>query len=431
MREIATMAWRHTSRRQGRTTLTILGIAIGFGAIIAILSLSFGVQQSVEASFAPIATDAIVIPLSREVYDSATGTQLPNQGGQLPQRRIGIGGRLPAIRTRFEAGYIEAEVLEEIVDTPGVESYIARSSTIQTQVVLETAVGQRLIGLPVMAIDPEGESLLGQITLQSGNWPGEMEALAGELLVRTGRVEVGDSLPLITEDNETLTLTVSGTAGTSREAGLGSAPNAPLFVTFETASRLTNVTRYSVVVLRTKSRSDAQEVADLVQVGHPNLTVLTYNDLTETIESTLNQYSFFLLSIGILAVAVAALGSANTMVVSTMERTREIGIMKSTGAKNGFILRGFLIESALLGLIGGVIGVIFGFLGSRILEFMVFRLNIGRLAGAGAAAGFKPFIPLWLIPFSMGLAVLVTVVSGSYPAWRASRLDPVEALRYE
>ena len=120
MREIATMAWRHTGRRQGRTTLTVLGIAIGFGAIIAILSLSFGVRQSIEASFAPIATDAIVLPLAREVYDSSAGT------GQLQQGRIGIGQRLQAIRTRFESGYIEAETLQEIIGTPGVEAYIAR-----------------------------------------------------------------------------------------------------------------------------------------------------------------------------------------------------------------------------------------------------------------------------------------------------------------
>jgi putative ABC transport system permease protein len=157
--------------------------------------------------------------------------------------------------------------------------------------------------------------------------------------------------------------------------------------------------------------------------------VLTFEDFTETIERTLNQYSLFLLSIGVLAVAVAALGSANTMVVSTMERTREIGMMKATGAKNAFILKGFLFESALLGLVGGVVGVVFGYIGSRILEYLVVRLNIGRLAGA--AAGFSPYIPLWLIPFSILLAVGVTLISGSYPAWRASRLDPVEAIRYE
>ena len=67
--------------------------------------------------------------------------------------------------------------------------------------------------------------------------------------------------------------------------------------------------------------------------------------------------------------------------------------------------------------------------GSRILEYMFFYLNIAMLTQA--ARGFDPYIPLWLIPFSMALAVAVTLISGSYPAWRASRLDPVEAIGYE
>ncbi len=426
MREIGTMAWRHTSRRQGRTTLTVLGIAIGFGAIIAILSLSFGVKRSVEESFEPIAKDAIVIPIPREVYESGTGSQPVQRPGQIGP---GIGGRLPATQTRIETGYIDQATLDEILKTPGVVGYVARSSAINLQTWIQMPAGERLVRMPAMAINPESEQALGQIVLESGSWPRYMEALAGQILQRIGGFEVGETLTVLDDDGQAFELTISGRAGTSREARFGSAPNTPIFIDFDTASLFTNVTRYSTVILKAQTRSGARDVADLVQAGNPNLTVLTFDDFTETIESTLNQYSLFLLSIGILAVAVAALGSANTMVVSTMERTREIGIMKATGAKNGFILRGFLVESALLGLVGGIVGVVFGYIGSRILEYMVFNLNIGRFAQA--AQGFAPYIPLWLIPFSIVLAVLVTVISGSYPAWRASRLDPVEAIRYE
>lgn len=283
--------------------------------------------------------------------------------------------------------------------------------------------------MTVTAIDPEGEKTLGQIVLDSGSWPGYMEGLASQILLRLRRVSVGDGITLVSDEGERYNLTISGIVGQSREARFGAPPNVPLLITFQTAALFTNDTSFSGIVLSTNGMAEAREVADAVQSGYPNLTVLTFEDFTETIERTLNQYSLFLLSIGVLAVAVAALGSANTMVVSTMERTREIGIMKATGAKNGFVLKGFLLESALLGLVGGVVGVIFGYVGSRILEYLVVRLNIGRLAGA--AAGFSPYIPLWLIPFSIILAVTVTLISGSYPAWRASRLDPVEAIRYE
>jgi len=423
MHEIATLAWRHTSRRVGRTTLTVLGIAIGFGAIIAILSLSFGVNRSVEKSFDVIATDAIVIPIPREVYESGQVSNTPiRQPGRFPG--AAGPGQVPFKRTRIEAGYIDSDTFEEIIQTEGVVNYTARSAPFSLQVVL----GDRVIRLPTIAVDPDAERHLGQMVLEEGSWPGYMEALAGEILARTGRVSAGDQIEAITDNDETYNLTVSGLVSTRREARFGTLPNVPLLVDFDTAKVFTNQTRYSTIILTANSREDAKDLANLVQASHPNLTVLTFSDFTETIENTLNQYSVFLLSIGVLAVLVAALGSANTMVVSTMERTREIGIMKATGAKNDFILKGFLLESAILGLVGGVTGVIFGYLGSQILEYMVFKLNIARV---GAAAGFSPYIPLWLIPFSIILAVLVTVISGSYPAVRASRLDPVEAIRYE
>ncbi len=416
MREIATMAWRHTTRRQVRTALTVLGIAIGFGAIIAILSLSFGVKRSVEATLSPIATDAIVLPLPKEIYDSS-GAGQPG---------IGQGGVLARLRTaRIETVGIDQQTLDEIVSTPGVESYVARSTPIPVRAVWR----DREIRMTVVAIDPEGERSIGQIVLDSGSWPGYLEALAGQILLRFQQVSVGDSVTLVDDQGGLHNLTISGIVGQSREARFGAPPNVPLLVTFQTAALFTNETSYAGILLSTSSRTEARQVADAVQSGYPNLTVLTFEEFTETIERTLNQYSLFLLSIGVLAVAVAALGSANTMVVSTMERTREIGIMKATGAKNGFILKSFLFESALLGLAGGIAGVAFGFVGSRILEYLVVRLNIGRLAGA--AAGFSPYIPLWLIPFSVLLAVAVTLISGSYPAWKASRLDPVEAIRYE
>jgi putative ABC transport system permease protein len=422
VREIANMAWRHTSRRQGRTTLTVLGIAIGFGAIIAILSLSFGVKQSVEASFSPIATDAIVLPVPRETYDSSQGGQ-PGQGG-LSGGGPG-GARRPQTRTRIESGYIDSSAFQKIINTTGVVDYVARSAPISLSAIWQG----REIQMVAVAIDPEQEADLGQIALDSGSWPGDMEALGGQILQRISQISEGSQITVVSEDGETHVLTVRGLVGTSREARFGAPPNIPLFINFETASLFTDQERYSTLIVSAESRAAVKEVADSIQAGHPNLTVLTFDDFTEAIESTLNQYSLFLLSIGILAVAVAALGSANTMVVSTMERTREIGIMKATGAKSSFVLKGFLIESALLGLVGGLIGVIFGYLGSQILEYMVVRLDLGRIGGA--ASGFSPYIPLWLIPFSILLAIAVTVISGSYPALRASRLDPVEAIRFE
>jgi len=417
MREIAILAWRHLSRRQSRTALTILGVAIGFGAIIAILSLTYGVRKSVEERLDPLATDVMILPMPKRV------TQQPmplGSGRQIPGLPSGA-GRRPIMRIQTQA--LDNRTLQELISLPGVKGYAARSTAFSVKALWN----EREIQMYAVAINPEAERNFGQLQIVNGTWPSYMEALATEVFVRLGSISPGDKITLINVDEDQYEVRISGIVAASREARFGLPPNAPLLMDFETASLFANETGYAGLVLEAESREKAQSLAEMIQDTHPNLTVLSFQQFSEAIENTLSQYTVFLLSIGILSVAVAALGTANTMIVSAMERTREIGIMKATGAKDNFILKGFLFESALIGLVGGITGVVLGYLGSKILEVLVIRLNIARM-GANA---FSPYIPIWLIPFSIGLAVLITVLSGFYPAWRASKLDPVEAIRYE
>jgi ABC-type antimicrobial peptide transport system permease subunit len=130
--------------------------------------------------------------------------------------------------------------------------------------------------------------------------------------------------------------------------------------------------------------------------------------------------------LGLVALGIAALGVMNTMVMSVLERTREIGVMRAVGARRSAIRRLFTFEAAALGFLGGVIGVLIG-------EAFVLAAKsvISHAVTSGPISGANFSVPLWLIFVVIGVTTLIGLASGFLPARRAARLDPVEALRYE
>jgi putative ABC transport system permease protein len=126
------------------------------------------------------------------------------------------------------------------------------------------------------------------------------------------------------------------------------------------------------------------------------------------------------------ALVVAGLGIINTMLMAVLERTREIGVMKAIGGGDADVRRIFLIEAALIGLAGGVFGIVLGWSVGRVI-------NAGTnyyLATQGVPAANLFLIPWWLIAGAIGFALVVSLIAGSFPAMRAARLDPIQALRH-
>jgi len=150
-------------------------------------------------------------------------------------------------------------------------------------------------------------------------------------------------------------------------------------------------------------------------------------DATRSLRRFFAVFDLFLGIFGSLALAVAALGIVNTLVMAILERRREIGIMKAIGASDGDVKKLFLAEAAVMGLLGGTLGVALGWL-------------IGRLINAGANFYLRRqnlpaenlwAVPWWLVGGAIVFAIVISMISGIYPAARAARLDPVQALRYE
>jgi len=175
-------------------------------------------------------------------------------------------------------------------------------------------------------------------------------------------------------------------------------------------SRVSDVKR-SVETYMTEESDAAQRLPEGVEIR-----VQTSGDIVGEIEELIGQITRFVTGIAVISLVVGAIGIANITLVSVAERTKEIGIMKAVGARNRDVLQMFLTEAVLLGALGAVVGVPLG-------------LAVGWAATAYAEVGFA-LATDWLL-FSVAMGLFVGAVAGIYPAWRASKVDPIDALRYE
>ena len=155
-----------------------------------------------------------------------------------------------------------------------------------------------------------------------------------------------------------------------------------------------------------------------------DFTIISNKQISESVSGAVNALTLFLTGIASIALVVGAVGIANTMFTSVLEKTKEIGIMKAVGARNGDILTIFLLNSGLIGLIGGVLGVTFGVIVSGLLQ-----LVINNATGIESSSG--TVVSLRSVFVALGISFFIGVASGVIPAHQASKLKPVDALRYE
>ncbi len=189
---------------------------------------------------------------------------------------------------------------------------------------------------------------------------------------------------------------------------------------------------YYMILLRTAPDQNPSELAEKIEEkfrkhrgqreGEEDFTIETYDDMMETFTNVIVILNGVLVLIALISVIVAAVNIMNTMYTSILERTPEIGVMKSIGAKNRFILLIFMMESGILGLVGGSIGIGLGYLIAKGGGLIARNAGLGML---------RPAFPPWLIIGCLLFAFIVGTGSGLLPALQASKLKPVDALRYE
>jgi putative ABC transport system permease protein len=444
LRDMTELAVRNLREAILRNSLTTLGVAVGVASLVAMLSLGVGLQQ--------LATSR----LSKSgLFDSIFVTQKTNlrgPGAGPPATRAAA----PKARPLDEAARAEFAKLPNVIE-------------VYPQIRFFTEV--RFDGKPfatMVAGMPESSKTSGSFDGMQGSFfssPHADEAIlqaefAKELNPQTASL-IGKELVLRYAERQALAapndasnegggfsvvpkekhLRIIGVVETEPASGFGGFGSGRLLIPLAVAETLRaaqvndlrEVLRdsagdkpaYSSLTVRVKSASlvEATE-AKIKEMGFGAFSLL---DASKSMRIFFSVFDLLLGIFGSLALAVATLGIINTLVMAILERRREIGVLKALGAADSDVKQLFFVEAGVMGLAGGVFGVFFGWLIGRTLTLGTnIYLKRQDLPGVEISA-----VPWWLVGGAIAFAVLVSLVAGLYPASRAAKLNPVDALRYE
>jgi putative ABC transport system permease protein len=397
MEELLKVAWRNLTHQRARTILTLIGVIIGIASVVALISLGNGLSAAIGERLQSLGSDKVIITPKA----SGTGFGPPSGGGvRLSQKDVdiiatvkGVNKVIPLLFKTYPIKYQDKTIQTSIIGVPA-----GQGADFFTNVQrFEIAQGRGL---------------------RSGD---KNVAILGAKVSENffdNKLKVRDKIRILNRD-----IIVIGILKSTGDQQFETAFIIPIETLQDLSGNPEEMT-YVFAQVGGEAKVVAADIEKELENYHNDkiFSAYTTEQLTEQINSVFGILSFVLAGIAGISLVVAGFGILNTMLMSVIERTREIGIMKAVGANNKTILAMFLTESAIVGIIGGVMGVLFGY-----------TLSAGLAGFATNFVGIKLIIipdPV-LITGVLGFAAIVGIISGTYPAYRAARLDPVEALRYE
>ena len=370
-----------------RSLLAVLGIVIGVMAIASMGILGNSLTLSVTESLSSVGDSITVVP---------------SIGGG------GMGGPTTA---------------NELITDRQVQQ-IRRVAAPNDVVPLYSGVDRFEIGgergvVSVYGITPEEMPIL--VTVEDGVYPRTTGgALAGATFAEENDLKPGSRIKL---GEETVRV-----VGILEEQGMGFDinPDFALLVSNRFYSQKYEQDDYDMVIIKVRDINDIDEVKDgidrtLNRGDEDVVTVYDSRAILEIITETFSQIALFTTAIGGISLLVAGVSIFNVQMMSVTERIKEIGIIRSIGTKRGEVLRMFIYESLILGGIGAGIGGILSFAGGYVVSIIMLQTTEYL---------FYPSTLIY-IPYGVGIGLIVTLLSGLYPAWKAANLNPIEALRYE
>jgi putative ABC transport system permease protein len=406
--ETMRMSWRAVRGHPLRSALTALGVVIGVAAVITFVTLGASLQ----------------VEIVQEV-GGQRATEITLWTG--PERE----GGPPSASA--EPVFTERDV-EGLRGVAGVTAVVPQGQVPVTTV----RTNNSTIGLRGVTATTSGHFTPDEITEGRPFHQGAKEVVLNPTAARSvrGNVSVGDRVRLQYADGRVQNATVVGiTAETENLFGFGSQPRVyvptdPFYETrVESPATGERMRAYPVVRVVAVDAQSVEEVKGLVinylqrssdarnfvPRGY-DFYVRTNQDLLDQVRDLLETLTAFVTGVAVISLIVGTIGIANVMLVSVTERTREIGIMKAVGAQNRDVLQLFLVESAILGVLGAALGALAGVLGGY---------------AATEYVGLPLVFPMEWGAIAVAVGITVGAIAGLYPAWRAARTDPIEALRYE
>lgn len=401
--------------RKLRSWLTIIGIIIGVAAIVALVSIGQGLQQSVEKQLSGLGSQLVFITPG---HSRAGGARFGSE----------FGGFAPGGTT---AGNLTENDLRLIKTIPGV--FLA-NGVINQQAVLKYI--SENVNINVQGGDPGLQQQFSTVLLEKGRFL----ATGDDRVAVIGYNVANDLFTKPIDINNVIFINGQSfrVVGILQQSG-GMAQTDNLVIIPIVAARRVfpdlPKDQFSAMVIRVSDSANIDNVVSDIEnkllLSHhvtkdsQDFTVTSSQSILATIGQVTTTITLFLGGIAAISLLVGGIGIANTMFMSVMERTRQIGILKALGATYQDIMKLFLIESGLLGFLGGLIGVILGFVGSLALS------GLRILGFGGGGAGVTTEVTWQLLVFALAFSTIVGIVSGLFPARRAAKLQPVEALRYE
>jgi len=459
--DLTELALRNLRESLLRNSLTTIGISVGVASLVAMVSLGIGLQQLANRRLMKSGLfDTVVVTSRRDLRNfgreqerdgPAPGeSRILDEAARLEIERVpNVLEAVPDIRFITELRYDDKPHMTMVAALPASDKTHDAFETMQgtfftsetaPEVILQKSFAEELLGkTPQRGADetPVAEiaaPLLGKELIlryaqrQQTPSPAASASSSGDL---------GEAAYSVVSREQKLK--IIGVADLDPESMRGPT-RARVFLPLKLAeglhvmqsADLREISRagsdtpvYSSINVRVKSPGQIQAIEDAIKkMGFNTFSIL---DASQSIGQFFRILDMFLLIFGSLALAVASIGIVNTLVMAVLERRREIGIMKAIGASDGDVKTLFFAEAGAMGILGGIVGVALGW-------------AIGQIINLGTNIYLKKHdlppehfwaVPWWLVGAAIVFAFIVSLLSGLYPAGRAARLDPVQALRYE
>jgi len=390
--------------RSLRSLLTIVGILIGIAAVVSLISVGQGLQESINQQFQALGSNVLTISPGGSILSGAPGgnTAFPVTDDDLKAIQNSRG-------VKDASGYL-LQMGKTTFDNKLVYSYVIA--------IPQDKIAQQLF-------QSEGIKILDGRDLKAGD---------KDVIVVGYNFGYGTTFPKTVKLRDRIL--IEGME--FRVVGINDKTGSPtrdsaVYMPIDTARIIFNNSKsYSLIYAEIQSGFTADEVAATVEknlrhlrnekVGEEDFTVSTPEQLSQTVQSVFGVIQGFLIGIAAISLLVGGVGIMNSMYTSVLERTKEIGVMKAIGARNEHVLMLFLFESGMLGLIGGAAGALLGITLAEAVQFIAAQAGYGIL---------KASISVELIGGALLFSFVIGALSGALPARRASQMNPVDALRFE
>ncbi len=403
MKDSFKMAYRNLIKRKKRAVLTIIGIFIGISAVVALVSLGQGLQKTINDQFERVGADKIMV-MAKEV----------GFGGQNVQRPL----------TETEIDIIDnANGIKQVAGSLFIAGNVQFNDLQKTQYVVSLPKNKKEAELIEAFNIWEADD--GRLLTHKDSQKAVVGYNLGYKKAFQENVRVGDKI-LVNGDEFKVVGILNRIGDPTMDNGV--------ILSEEDARRVLDEPKiYSYIVAQTISGVNPEDVAKRIEKilrrnrnldeGKEDFNVQTSTELIASFNMVLNIIQVVFVGIAAISLLVGGIGITNTMYTSVLERTNEIGVMKAIGAQNKDVMAIFLIESGILGFVGGLVGILFGVFVSKIVE-------IGANSAFGPGTIYAAY-PFYLIFGALFFSMIVGGLSGVLPALRASKLKPVDALRYE